>query len=480
MPLDYSKWDKLELSDDSDIECHPNVDKASFIRWKQQAIHQEREEKRQRLEALRQKVQHTRNIIAHLDTLKSSLSKGGCDAVLSELSGLQNKMGSDSQADSPDAKRAKEALEELAKQLREQLAKESAENTGERILANIAKKQDAMRQQLEEASKEMEKLDREINSKITSENIFKEGFNKTVVNKATTPKEPPKPFEKATSTEKKIEVLNPESVSKSTESSSSSSKPAKSTAEEDDDEIFLSDTAKKFASLNGFDESFRFISQHPYLVNQETSDAILAEGFNAELNGNTKYAKNCVFQALILQYCASLGKDGIRLYFARMNQQDGKAHKLFMNDVSDTYKRISERCKVLRVEREKEVESIQLAPMEPDAPLSISIPEEHPNMTEEERARLEAFRDLPLDFQEALHKGTLEAVNEVFGKMKGEDAERLLEICGKFGFLSISGVIEEGSEEYREWEQARDEYMARQRQQGPTEDDGVEADVEEP
>jgi cell division cycle protein 37 len=27
--MDYSKWDKLELSDDSDIEVHPNIDKKS-------------------------------------------------------------------------------------------------------------------------------------------------------------------------------------------------------------------------------------------------------------------------------------------------------------------------------------------------------------------------------------------------------------------------------------------------------------------
>lgn len=34
-PLDYSKWDAIELSDDEDIEVHKNIDKASFIRWKQ-------------------------------------------------------------------------------------------------------------------------------------------------------------------------------------------------------------------------------------------------------------------------------------------------------------------------------------------------------------------------------------------------------------------------------------------------------------
>ena len=42
MPVDYSKWDALELSDDSDFEPHPNVDKRSFIRAKQHQIHEQR------------------------------------------------------------------------------------------------------------------------------------------------------------------------------------------------------------------------------------------------------------------------------------------------------------------------------------------------------------------------------------------------------------------------------------------------------
>ena len=31
LPFDYSKWDKIDLSDDED-DFHPNIDNASFIR----------------------------------------------------------------------------------------------------------------------------------------------------------------------------------------------------------------------------------------------------------------------------------------------------------------------------------------------------------------------------------------------------------------------------------------------------------------
>lgn len=60
MAIDYSKWDKLELSDDSDVEVHPNVDKSSFIRWKQRDIHEKRMQREQQIKGLRvQKEMYT-------------------------------------------------------------------------------------------------------------------------------------------------------------------------------------------------------------------------------------------------------------------------------------------------------------------------------------------------------------------------------------------------------------------------------------
>jgi cell division cycle protein 37 len=48
--VDYSKWDNIELSDDEDIECHPNIDKKSFVRMRQRKIHEERSERRHGIE----------------------------------------------------------------------------------------------------------------------------------------------------------------------------------------------------------------------------------------------------------------------------------------------------------------------------------------------------------------------------------------------------------------------------------------------
>lgn len=89
---------------------------------------------------------------------------------------------------------------------------------------------------------------------------------------------------------------------------------------EDDDEeadITVSPLAKEFAKLSGFEQCFRFVGKHPEIISEVYSDQLLAEAFTEQLEGNEKYARNCVSQSLILQYCGQLGKDGVNLFFAR-------------------------------------------------------------------------------------------------------------------------------------------------------------------
>ncbi|KAI7604350.1 hypothetical protein KC343_g14135, partial [Hortaea werneckii] len=73
MPVDYSKWDALELSDDSDIEVHPNVDKRSFIRAKQGQIHQERVARKHRITTLKYEKVINDGLLVRIDALLKSL-----------------------------------------------------------------------------------------------------------------------------------------------------------------------------------------------------------------------------------------------------------------------------------------------------------------------------------------------------------------------------------------------------------------------
>lgn len=75
MPVDYSKWDNLELSDDEDFECHPNVDKKSMVRWKQAQIHKERRERLDQRDLLKMEFETTQKFLdfmpPRVETLKS-------------------------------------------------------------------------------------------------------------------------------------------------------------------------------------------------------------------------------------------------------------------------------------------------------------------------------------------------------------------------------------------------------------------------
>lgn len=51
MPLDYSKWKKIEVSDDED-DTHPNIDTPSLFRWRHQARLERMAEKKQQKEKL--------------------------------------------------------------------------------------------------------------------------------------------------------------------------------------------------------------------------------------------------------------------------------------------------------------------------------------------------------------------------------------------------------------------------------------------
>lgn len=62
--INYSKWDKIELSDDEDFECHPNVDKKSMVRWKQAQIHKERREREDQRDLLKMEYDTTEKFLA--------------------------------------------------------------------------------------------------------------------------------------------------------------------------------------------------------------------------------------------------------------------------------------------------------------------------------------------------------------------------------------------------------------------------------
>ncbi|CAG8609766.1 9820_t:CDS:2 [Dentiscutata heterogama] len=406
MPIDYSKWDKLELSDDDDFECHPNVDKASFIRWKQADIHQKREERRQKIQALKQKIDQHDVLLSRIDDMIKQIEKNGVDAFLKSINDLRE---ANSKLENETKKVEKVEKDDDDESMDQEDNKGPKYPTFDQMMAILF---DKIKSEIDNESPE------EVGDELVRKLKEHHGVNSSVVNKVKKP-EPPKTKKKK---EQTIEVLNPDAKLKP-----------------------LEETAKEFAAIKNYDDSYKFITAYPEVVDQNISDQILGEAFRAQLKGKEKYAKQCVHQGWLLQYCQKLGKDGVTLFFRRITSPDPQAREVFLKDVNETYERIRDRCKVMNAEKTQrpqkaQVEQIQIEVTDPNTSLNVRIPDAN-SEDEQEKAKYQNFLKLPENFQEALKTGELTKINKVLGAMTVEEAERVLEICGEANVLSLEGGI---------------------------------------
>ena len=335
MVVNYSKWDALELSDDSDIEVHPNVDKRSFIRAKQNQIHQQRYERKNRIATLKYERVVNNGMLERIDTLLESLQKHADQVAGSSpdefmMQALMEFAGDPSKDKAPDPPQDVHSKEELPLYsqmmagLLDQVKKEVGSDPKDwyasyvkGIKGHQSKVQNLQKGLLEE----LQKLEKEESMKITSESIH-DGFSASSMSKE---KDKPKPQPKPTKT---VEVLNPGSVKKdplkrfdsggqTSGADADVDEPPPEDKEEDD--IEPTELGKEFAKIKigDYRACLNFISEHHEVVAERETDGLLMEAFNAQMDGKGSYAKQCVHQALLLQYCRSLGRDGVGLFFKR-------------------------------------------------------------------------------------------------------------------------------------------------------------------
>ncbi|TPX62826.1 hypothetical protein PhCBS80983_g00218 [Powellomyces hirtus] len=467
MPVDYSKWDKLELSDDEEFECHPNVDKASMVRWRQADIHKKRRERKDKLAALARETEVNTRVITALKQITTP-SEGESQIRPPVLLGKLGVLHRDCHT----------WVEDLKEQYMASLWKERDARWGEpdpdpfveqrppygdlveAVMQTVAG--DATAGSVEDAKKALEeptsraihvikerqrKLDEEVkreneeaNKKMTTDDL-KEGFNKTVVSKTKTD-DAAQAAEKQSQKGKVIETIHSPKAGGLTTAATTSSQPAAASTDDDEEADHITYApAQQFSELGNMDASFQFIGKHPELVSQHYSDMILAEGFRKELDAQPKAAQRCVTQALLLQYCSLLGHDGISLFFARLRSGKQNATEMFNRDVVDTYKRIHERVKVIKSTQKQEEEAEQAALLQrlqactqPDGTLALPINEESTN---EEKKRAEVFATFPHDFQHALLMSDVDGINAHLSSLSKEDGQKLVKICNEVGLLSL-------------------------------------------
>lgn len=500
MPVDYSKWDALELSDDSDIEVHPNVDKRSFIRAKQNQIHQQRYERRKEIETLKYERIINDGLLERINALLDALQRHQNEAASKDSDQLVFQSMLESAADPakddppkpPEGvyARAKEPqptyskmmaslIDQVRKEVDEKKSPERFKDYVDGVRGHLTKVQNLQQELLTKLAA----LEKEEASKITSDQLH-DGMNFSAVSKSK-PKEAAKPAAPKPKTKsKQPQLLNPKAglASNAREAlirnDSTVSSGAEADVEDDalleqhedadedeDGEMQLSPEGKQFGKIKigDFKGSLDFIGKHyDKVMNAQTQDGLLAEAFEAQLKGKERYARQCVHQALLIQYCRQLGRDGVGVFFKRVTTTGHQAHKVFVDDVNDTYARIKTRTAELKkkeaeAEAKGGVEQIQLHAVEPGTEIHINVPQAgSPDPVEIEARKI--FESFSPEMQRALMSGSLDKVNEVLGRMDVEPAEKIVEQLGEAGMLSLQeGVIdatnEEGQARLREIEQ---------------------------
>ncbi|EIN12685.1 hsp90-like protein [Punctularia strigosozonata HHB-11173 SS5] len=471
MPLNYKKWDALELSDDSDIEGHPNVDHKSLVRWRQRDIHEKRQARNHRIAEL--EVEIPANTIL-LDRLKgfSDALQGASDAP-SFFSHTVERLQTQPSPEGPKTNAADKVtydgmlLAVLNKASEDAKAKKeeskSDPDLGELLIDEIKMHVMKLGEAIENWQKELEELQKEKTKKITTEDMHDGWDSKYVPPKPAPPPVPgaDKKTKKVTTTE--FEVLNPGTSSSepSTSAAPSTSSPATTPSSVDDyDELpEMTPSLEEFSRIpmGAYDKSFEYIQTHREVVVPGASDALLIAAFNAQHSDNPKYAKQCVNQSLLLQYCDKLGPDGVRLFFRKMMSNDKRAEVVFVKDVEDTYAHLVERVRISKEEEASQngVEQIQLVAENPDTQITFNVPDGPPpdnlvlegpgtedmDVEDVRRAlqmRWDVFQAFDDNMKKALRSGKLEAVNKILAGMKVEDAEQVVQALDMAGILNFA------------------------------------------
>ena len=95
MPIDYSKWDNIELSDDED-DVHPNIDRESWFRMKHRSRVEREEREDQDKKKILEEMAKANLRIKEINKIlaKSSGNDSDSDDELEDLEGLRTELES--------------------------------------------------------------------------------------------------------------------------------------------------------------------------------------------------------------------------------------------------------------------------------------------------------------------------------------------------------------------------------------------------
>lgn len=468
--VDYSKWDRLELSDDSDIECHPNVDKASFIRWKQRDIHEKRAQRKAEIKGLKiQKEMYTKltervnKLLKHFSIIDITDAQKRNEYINNQFD-PQEKCTIEQDDNSPTYN---EMIEDLFTQIEADIKKEGKDvQDGSTILQKVKEHQGKINKVLEQIDPKLEELEEEKHEHITSED-YHVGFDSSFINKnekqerqkendpdainnTNDGKHDPAASEGASASESKQYKEKVETINDVRDDSGQ--KPSKPLNQLDDVECLPETLVFSKIPQRDIEDAGMFVKEHLYIACEQQKDSLMMKAFDSELSGDKERTKQIVHQGLLLQYLDDLFRGAVAnhsalrkkqlvdMFVEKMSDANSPAYAVFMQDYDKMYKHIISRCKILKEEQEKEdpnqgVEQIQLRSVDSGSELTVQLPKEG---TEEYKY----FQTLPESMQKALKTEDLDEINKVFASMSVEDAEQILDTFDRCGVIQVQALLD--------------------------------------
>lgn len=315
------------------ISCAPqltspaNVDKRSFINAKRRQIHETRNMRRQQIGHYKTEVTMNTYLLSRLDRLLAVLSAQDNAARPAQevvMSALMELTSSENDADAPPVPEGSPSYAQMLAALVDTVKKEvDADGPAETWPAFVAKLREhrgKLISHTEETKAKQAVLEKEEAAKITTDDMH-EGFSAGHITKEATASAP----KKTTTTKvQAVEQLNDPGATRpspSGEQSVSSGAEADVEEEAGESESGIEPTAvgREFAKIRigDYRACHDFIAKNPAVVAEKETDGLLIEAFNSQIDGKAEYAQQCVHQALLLQYCRQLGRDGVSLFFKR-------------------------------------------------------------------------------------------------------------------------------------------------------------------
>ncbi len=458
---------------------HPNVDKASFIRWKQRDIHDKRMKRHADMRRLNIDIETYDQLTKRIDFLITTITDDETwldekhrNAVLATYKGDKDKPFDPTTKETlVDLPSYNEMVEDLLTQGDEKVTASSTLSEKVNTLKQfVLEHKDKVAKVTKENVKKLFELKEEEARHITSEDIH-DGFNYSSVNKikdeptTSSSSQSAKASSSGSASSTKIETINspdPSSKAKEHKTKPESNNP-------DDVDLTVSPESKEFSTIDPLDlkESEKFILKHLFIATEQQKDALIMTAFDYQLKGEIKRAQQIVHQALLLKYTAELtaeGKNsrGVYLFFDKMRNNSDPARKAFLEDLKLTYDHVVNRCKILKNEgvtslsnndndkenaEEEGVEQIQLQSLDPDQPLMVNIPpldsENYP-----------IYETLEPEMRKAIETLQLSEVNKVLAKYTVDEAEKILGVFEECGVITVEEKILEPNE-WNELQEAR-------------------------